>query len=67
MTQLERLAEFRGDDSNSPLDYERDFGKPLDLATWILRAELKRFADGSRLMMPCEHERTAGALNPERR
>ena len=52
MCRLEGLAEFLGLESRSPCDYQRDFRNVLDAATWILRAELERLADGSKLPMP---------------
>ena len=56
--QLPMLREFLGSwpaDPDHPADYARDFEGALDLATWILRSELKLLADGTARAMPSEH------------
>ena len=62
MSHLERLAEFLGLPSQSPVHYESHFEEMLDAATWILRAELKRLGDGSMLTMPSEYAEILGAI-----
>ena len=55
MRRLGRLAEFLGIRSHALFCYGVDFGKTLNAATWILRAELESLKSGSRLEMPHEH------------
>jgi pimeloyl-ACP methyl ester carboxylesterase len=62
MRQLKRLAEFLGLNSRSPVHYKSDFEDMLDAATWILRAELKRLGDGSKLTMPSEYDNILEAI-----
>jgi hypothetical protein len=62
MSRLSQLAEFLGNASKPSLDYERDFRKALEVATWILRAELRRLADGSRPTMPLDISEASDAI-----
>jgi hypothetical protein len=54
-----RLAESADGDSGG---YERDFIDALDLATWVLRAELKCLADKSEQIMPKKQIMTRNRL-----
>jgi len=53
--RLPKLREFRGlETQGESADYARDFVRALDLASWILRGELRRLAELSQPEMPSE-------------
>jgi hypothetical protein len=74
--ELERLPCLREFLDAQPGGYEADFEDPLDLASWLLRAELKRLLGASVPAIPARHaatrdrlrahvEREAGGAHPE--